>query len=100
MKIDNKTLFVFLVMFQFICVGILGMIVVDAAHTPQQCQIVEKGEYHRIQYIVDDGVMIPEFIEGYYYVLRNGNTGKEYEVEISEEEFEACVIGDMIEKGR
>ena len=98
MKVDHKTIFAFLAMLQFVCVGILGMIVVDATHTTQQRQIVEKGEYHRIQYIVDDGVMTPEFIEGYYYVLRNGNTGKEDKVEISEEKFEACVVGDVVER--
>lgn len=95
---DNKTIFAFLVMFQFFCVGILGMIVVDATHTTQQRQIVEKGEYHRIQYVIDNGVMTPEFINGYYYVLRDSDTGKEDEVEISEEEFEACVVGDVVER--
>ena len=61
-------------------------------------QIVEKGEYSRLQYITAEGVMAPEFIKGYYVVVRNGNTGKEDKVEVSEEEYRACVVGDVWEE--
>ena len=63
-------------------------------------QIVEKGEYSRLQYITAEGVMAPEFIKGYYVVIRNGDTGKENKVEVSEEEYEAYVVGDTVEGDR
>lgn len=60
-------------------------------------QIVEKGEYSRIQYTTLNHTMTPEFITGYYYVIRNYQTGKETKVELSQEEYETCVIGDTVE---
>ena len=59
-------------------------------------QIVEKGEYSRLQYITAEGVMAPNFVKGYYIVLRDGNTGKEDKVQVSEEEYDACVVGDTV----
>lgn len=61
-------------------------------------QIIEKGEYSRLQYVTAEGIMAPNFVNGYYIVLRDGETGAESKVQVSEEEYDACVVGDMVEK--
>lgn len=92
---SNITRFLFYLLYLGIMVAISIGIIPTANKSGQ---VVEKGEYSRIQYITEGGVMTPEFIEGYYYVLRDGDTGKEDRVEISEEEFESYVVGDLIER--
>lgn len=62
-----------------------------------QYQVIEKGQYSRIQYITDNTGLTPEFVTGYYYVLRDYNTGEEHKIEISEEDFNSCVVGDTVE---
>lgn len=78
---------------------LLGIIVVltGCAKSAGSYQVVEKGEYSRLQYITAEGVMAPNFVKGYYIVLRDGNTGKEDKVQVSEEEYDACVIGDTVD---
>lgn len=81
---------------------VLGIIIVltGCAKSAGSYQIVEKGEYSRLQYITAEGVMAPNFVQGYYIVTRDGETGTESKIQVSEEEYDACVVGDMIEKGR
>lgn len=81
-----------------ICCILIGFMVVHLDFDePSASQIIEKGEYSRIQYITKDHSMTPEFITGYYYVLRDYQNGTENKVEISEEEYESCVVGDTVE---
>lgn len=61
-------------------------------------QIIEKGSYNRIQYNIINNTMTPNFIVGYYYILRDYNTGIEYKQTISEEEYNSYVLGDTVEK--
>ena len=84
-----------------ICCILIGFMVVHLDfNEPSAYQIVEKGEYSRIQYITRDRSMTPEFIIGYYYVLRDYQSGAENKVEISKEEYESCVVGDTVDKYR
>lgn len=98
MNENNKINYFTLLAMRIVCISVIILIPAISIHTDTQCQIVEKGEYNRIQYITEDGMMTPEFIEGHYYVLRNGDTGQENKIEISEEEYDACVVGDVIER--
>lgn len=80
-----------------ITIGLMCFLLVGCTTQSSQ-QIVEKGEYTRLQYITEDGLMTPGFERGFYFVLRNGDTGAETRVMVSEEEYDAYVVGDMIER--
>lgn len=78
---------------------VLGIIIVltGCAKSSGSYQVVEKGEYSRLQYITAEGVMAPNFVQGYYVVIRDGETGAESKVQVSEEEYDACVVGDTVD---
>lgn len=80
-----------------ITIGLMCFLLVGCATQSSQ-QIVEKGEYTRLQYVTEESVMTPGFEQGFYFVLRNGDTGAETRVMVSEEEYGAYVVGDMIER--
>jgi len=81
---------------------VLGIIIVLTGCTKSagNYQVAEKGEYSRLQYTTAEGVMTPNFVQGYYVVIRDGETGAESKIHVSEEEYDACVVGDMIEEER
>ena len=81
-----------------ICIMCIFLVGYDTQQSSQQ--IVEKGEYTRLQYVIENGVMSPEFVKRYYVVVRNGNTGAEKRVTVSENEYKKCVVGDMVNKIR
>ena len=78
---------------------LFGIIVTlsGCAKSSGDCQIVEKGEYSRLQYVTAEGVMAPNFVQGYYIVVRDGETGAENKIQVSEEEYGACVVGDTVD---
>ncbi len=81
---------------------LLGTIIVltGCAKSASSYQVVEKGEYSRLQYITAEGVMAPNFVQGYYVVIRDGETGAESRMQVSEEEYDACVVGDTVDNTR
>lgn len=63
---------------------------------PISYQIVEKGEFSKLQYIIEETEMTPYFETNYYIVLRDYKTGTEKKKIISQKEYNTYVLGDTI----
>lgn len=86
-------------MISFLILLILAILTIyrnlNLEYVKTSCKIIESTKTDRFQYVVEDNIMTPVFMDKYYFTILVENT--EIELEVDKETYDTYSLGDSFE---